>query len=147
MEASIALQHRGTTAQVRGSECHVRDIATQTLRRECEQGAAKVVHDRAIVSTAFETTDLEHQQRSEMSNRLRSRSIEMQRSIGELVDMRDLARGETIRFRPADVQAVNAAREAQERPDTVVRQLRQQLLTARTELAAAATPQSVREHG
>ena len=60
--------------------------------------------------------------------------------------MREHARGEALHFRQAKVQAVNAAREAQERPDVVARQLRQRTLDARAELVAAATPQSVLGH-
>ena len=70
----------------------------------------------------------------------------MQRPIEGLVEMRDQAREEAVRFRLADVAAVAAARKAQERVDPSVTQLRQQLQEAQQELAAASSPQRVREH-
>ena len=79
----------------------MRDIATQNLRREYGPEEAKAVHARTVLSAAFGARDSELQQESEMFGRLRARSIEMQRSVDELVEMRDQARVEATRFRQA----------------------------------------------
>ena len=79
-------------------------------------------------------------------DRLRHRSLEMQRTIEGLVEARDHARGEAAIFRRGEEAAANASRDAQERGDPTVRTLRQQLLGERQKMAAAPSPQSMREH-
>ena len=88
----------------------------------------------------------EIQRRGEITERLRARSFDMPRSVEGLVDMADQAREDAVRFRLAELAAVAAARETQERVDPSVAQLRQQLHEAQPELAAAFSPQIVREH-
>ena len=123
-----------------------RGLAAGRLRAEYPAEHEIMLQDRAIYDDAVNVKNQAFQMELDAVDRLRHHSREMQRNIEELVEMRDQARVEAMHFRLAEAQAANAAREAHARPDAVVRQLRQQLVLTQTELAAAVTPQSVRDH-
>ena len=112
----------------------------QRLRGECQQEHERVRQDRVIYIVAVNARIRETQQETAMTNRLRDRSIEMQRTIEELVGTRDLAREEAARCRQGEAVAASAARQARERTDPSVHQLREQLREAQQELMAATSP-------
>ena len=62
-----------------------------------------------------------------MTGRLRQQRIAMQRSIEELVEAREQARGEAIRCRRVGAVTTAAVRRAHERVDPSVHRLRQRL--------------------
>ena len=90
-EASSALLHGETTAQVRANQCRLPSLAIDKLRREVEHDEATVVHGKAIFDGAFDARNQELQQGGGMAHRMRDRRLEMQRSIEELLAMRGSA--------------------------------------------------------